>query len=188
MTPELTTSRLFLRGWRESDRAPYAALNADPEVMRHFPTTLTAAQSDEMVARIEAGWAANSFGLWAVETLAAGEFIGFVGLAAPTWTAHFTPCVEVGWRLGRQHWGQGYASEAAHAALAFAFEHVALPNDEVVSFTPRENLRSQRVMHKIGMVLDPSREFDHPLTPGWAQQRHVLYAIERTRWQAHVAR
>ncbi|MCE9622035.1 MAG: GNAT family N-acetyltransferase [Actinomycetia bacterium] len=184
----MRTDRLLLRGWRESDRAPYASLNADTEVMRHFPSTLTNEQSDEMVDRIIAAWSARGFGLWAVEREDSGEFIGFVGLAAPSWHADFTPCVEVGWRLTRSQWGNGFAPEAAHAALAFGFEHVELPNDEIVSFTTRQNVKSQRVMHKIGLRPDPSREFDHPLTPGWAEQRHVFYAIERARWTADVAR
>lgn len=187
MIPEVTTQRLLLRGWRESDKAPYAALNADPTVMRHFPATLTREQSDQMVDRIVASWEARSFGLWAVERLDDGAFIGFVGLVMPNWEAAFTPCVEVGWRLAHAQWGNGFAPEAALAALRFGFENVELPNDEIVSFTTKPNVNSQRVMQKIGMVLDPAREFDHPLTPGWAEQRHVLYSIDRARW-ARVAR
>lgn len=188
MTPEIATERLLLRGWRESDKAPYASLNADVDVMRHFPSTLTREQSDSMADRIVATWEANSFGLWAVERIDSGEFIGFVGLAAPSWVTDFTPCVEVGWRLAQAHWGQGFAPEAARAALAFGFDRVELPNDEIVSFTTKQNLKSQRVMQKIGLRLDPSREFDHPLTPGWVEQRHVLYSIERARWLSDVAR
>lgn len=184
MTPEITTERLLLRGWREADKARYALINADPEVMRHFPSTLTREQSDRMVDRITALWDANSYGLWAVERLDTGMFIGFVGLAPPTWQAAFTPCVEVGWRLASAHWGHGFAPEAALAALAFGFEHVELPNDEIVSFTTKQNVKSQRVMQKIGLHLDPAREFDHPLTPGWVEQRHVFYCIDRAQWQA----
>lgn len=186
MTPEIRTDRLLLRGWRATDKEPYALLNSDSEVMRYFPATLTREQSDQMVDRMLAAWTANSFGLWAVERLDSGEFIGFVGLAAPNWESDFTPCVEVGWRLAHAHWGHGFAPEAARVALAFGFEHVDLPNDEIVSFTTKLNLSSQRVMQKIGMSLDPSREFDHPLTPGWDQQRHVLYCIDRERWQSGV--
>jgi RimJ/RimL family protein N-acetyltransferase len=188
VTPEITTERLLLRGWRETDKPPYAQINADTEVMRHFPAPLTREQSDEMVGRIIAAWEANGFGLWAVERLDTGEFIGFVGLAAPSWQADFTPCVEVGWRLAKSQWGQGFAPEAAQAALAFGFENIELPNDEVVSFTTTRNLNSQRVMQKLGLRLDPTREFDHPLTPGWSGQRHVFYCIERARWVAGVAR
>ena len=188
MTPEIATKRLLLRGWRESDKAPYAALNADPAVMRHFPATLTSEQSDQMVDRMIAVWKESSFGLWAVERLDSGEFIGFVGLAAPTWVADFTPCVEVGWRLAASQWGHGFAPEAARAALAFGFENVDLPNDEIVSFTTLDNVKSQRVMQKIGLRLDPTREFDHPATVGWANRRHVFYCIDRARWLRDVAR
>lgn len=183
MTPEIRTDRLLLRAWRETDKVPYALINADPQVMRHFPSTLTREQSDHMVDRITELWDANSFGLWAAERMDTGVFIGFVGLAAPTWQAAFTPCVEVGWRLAAAHWGQGFAPEAALAALAFGFEHVDLPNDQIVSFTTTQNLNSQRVMQKLGMQLDPAREFDHPLTPGWVEQRHVFYCIDRTQWR-----
>ena len=188
MTPKINTERLLLRGWRATDKAPYASLNADSRVMRHFPATLTSEQSDQMVDRMVAAWDTNSFGLWAVERIDTGAFIGFVGLAAPSWETNFTPCVEVGWRLAHEQWGQGYAPEAARAALAFGFEYVDLPNDEIVSFTTKKNLNSQRVMQKIGLTPDPSREFDHPLTPGWEQQRHVLYCIERGQWLAGVPR
>ncbi|MBI4882837.1 MAG: GNAT family N-acetyltransferase [Actinobacteria bacterium] len=184
----MVTERLRLRGWRESDKVPYAALNADPEVMKHFPSLLSQQQSDEMVDRMAADWGVRGFGLWAVERIDNGAFIGFVGLSAPTWQTDFMPCVEVGWRLARAHWGSGFAPEAAAASLAFGFGNVALPNDEIVSFTTSGNHNSQRVMQKVGMRVDPSREFDHPLTPGWAEQRHVLYCIDRVRWQARVAR
>jgi RimJ/RimL family protein N-acetyltransferase len=188
MTPEVRTERLLLRCWRETDRPAYAALNADREVMRHFPATLTAQQSDEMVDRMAANWDVNGYGLWAVERLDNGQFIGFTGLAAPSWHNEITPCVEVGWRLSRQHWGHGFAPEAARAALEFGFTNVDLPDDEIVSFTTTTNLNSQRVMQKLGMRLDPTREFDHPMTPGWAEQRHVLYCIDRPTWLAGVAR
>lgn len=188
MTPVIRTERLLLREWRESDKVPYAVLNADREVMEHFPSTLTSQQSDEMVDRIMVAWEQHRFGLWAVERSDTQQFIGFVGLAMPNWQADFTPCVEVGWRLAKQHWGQGFAPEAAVAALAFGFEHVDLPNDEIVSFTTMRNVNSQRVMRKIGMRLDPTREFDHPATPGWHGQRHVLYCIDRATWRAGMAR
>ena len=157
--------------------------------MEHFPSVLTPQQSEEMVARMVAGWELRGFGLWAVERSDTGQFIGFVGLAVPGFAIErVSPCVEVGWRLAKQHWGHGFAPEAATAALRFGFEHVALPNDEIVSFTTTRNLNSQRVMQKIGLRLDPAREFDHPMTPGWHGQRHVLYCIDRVTWQAGMAR
>lgn len=186
MTPEVRTDRLLLRGWRDEDKLPYAMLNADPEVMRHFPSMLSPQQSDEMVDHMAMAWEANGFGLWAVERLDTHAFIGFVGLSSPSWAD--PPCVEVGWRLAHQHWGNGFAPEAARAALAFGFHHVVLPTYEIVSFTTTRNLKSQRVMQKIGMRHDPSREFDHPLLPTWDERRHVLYSIDRPTWWASVAR
>jgi RimJ/RimL family protein N-acetyltransferase len=187
-TPALTTERLLMREWRDSDRAPYAALNADPDVMRHFPSTLTAEQSDEMVDRMIVSWRDRGFGLWAVERVDTTEFIGFVGLAAPSWQAEFTPCVEVGWRLAKQHWGNGFAPEAAVEALRWGFDNVDLPDDEIVSFTTDSNVNSQRVMGKIGMTRDQSRDFDHPLVPDWGERHHVLYRIDRRQLDDHVAR
>lgn len=171
----LRTERLLLRQWRDADRDPWAALNADPEVMAHFPSTLSRAESDHWADvnhdRIEdEGW-----GLWAVEVVDGPSFIGFVGLAAPGFEASFTPCVEVGWRLAREHWGQGYAPEAARAALAFGFEELGL--DEIVSFTAVGNASSRRVMDKIGMA--EAFEFDHPGLPGHRLERHVLYRLAR---------
>lgn len=177
--PRLTTERLVLREWLPGDRAPYAALNGDPEVMEHFPSTLTPAQSDEMVDRIALRWAELGFGLWATEIRATGEFIGFVGLSQPTFHTHFTPCVEVGWRLAKAAWGHGYAPEAARAALEWGFAHVDPPRGEIVSFTTVGNTKSQRVMQKIGMSHDPADDFDHPLLPDWAGCRHVLYRLQR---------
>ena len=172
----LRTGRLLLRRWRPADRAPFAAMNADPEVMEHFPAPLTRAESDAMVERIEAGFAAHGFGLWALEVAGTGEFIGFTGLSVPGFDAHFTPAVEVGWRLARPAWGHGYASEAARRALAAAFEDYQLPG--VVSFTSVTNVRSQAVMRRIGMTHDPADDFGHPsLPPGHRLHRHVLYRI-----------
>ncbi len=171
---ELSTPRLLLRRWRVSDREPFAALNSDPEVMEHFPNRLTPAQSDDLVDRIEAGFERRGFGLWALETRPGGEFIGFTGLAAVPFEAHFTPAVEVGWRLARSAWGQGYASEAARASLAFGFDEVGL--SEIVSFAVPGNARSLAVMERIGMVRDPAADFDHPGLPSdHPLGRHVLY-------------
>lgn len=175
---ELRTERLLLRSWRHSDRAPYAALNADPEVMEHFPAPLTREQSDAHVDRMSAALDAQGWGLWAVEVPDEAAFIGFIGLAVPGFEAHFTPCVEVGWRLARSAWGRGYAPEGARAALALAFDELGL--DEVVSFTSVGNTKSRRVMEKIGMTHDSTEDFDHPNVPADNPvRRHVLYRIRK---------
>jgi RimJ/RimL family protein N-acetyltransferase len=177
--PELRTDRLLLRRWRESDRDPFAALNADPEVMEHFLAPLTREQSDAFVDRLEAHFAQHGFSMWAVEVVSNASFAGFVGLLVPRFEAHFTPAVEIGWRLARQHWGHGYASEGARAALAFGFEEVGL--EEIVSFTVPQNVRSRRVMEWLGMTRDPADDFDHPLMPECHRvRRHVLYRLSRT--------
>lgn len=171
---ELTTGRLRLRAWRRSDREPFAALNADPVVMEHFPGTLTRRESDTFVDRIEAAFAEQGWGLWAVEVPGVADFVGYVGLAIPGFDASFTPCVEVGWRLDRAHWGRGYAPEGAAEALRFGLEDLGLR--EVVSFTAVGNTKSRRVMEKIGLTRDPAEDFDHPaLPPGHPLRRHVLY-------------
>jgi ribosomal-protein-alanine N-acetyltransferase len=177
---EIQTERLRLRRWLPDDRKPFAELNADPRVMEHFPAPLTRAESNAMVQRIESHFEQHGFGLWALELPGTAAFAGFVGLMIPRFDAHFTPCVEIGWRLAFEHWGQGYAPEAARAVLRFAFEQAALL--EVVSFTATGNARSRRVMEKIGMKHDPHADFDHPALPvGHALQRHVLYRIAAPR-------
>jgi ribosomal-protein-alanine N-acetyltransferase len=179
--PVLETARLRLRGWRESDLEPFAALNADPLVMEHFPDRLTRAESDAMVAYIGEHFARHGFGPWAVEAPGAADLIGFVGLSIPRFESHFTPCVEIGWRLAREHWGRGYAPEAARAALRFGFEQVGL--DQIVSFTVPANLKSRRVMEKLAMRRDPGDDFDHPsLAEGHPLRRHVLYRMSREDW------
>jgi RimJ/RimL family protein N-acetyltransferase len=128
VTSVIHTERLVLREWRETDKQPYALLNADPEVMRHFPSQLSREQSDEMVDRMAAAWEQRGFGLWAAERVDTHQFIGFIGLSMPGWHVDgLTPCVEVGWRIDSQHWGHGFAPEGARAALEYAFEHVELP-------------------------------------------------------------
>lgn len=176
--PVLRTERLLLRPWRDADLAPYAALNADPVVMRHFPSTLTREQSDLHVRSVRERAVRGEPSLWAVEVVGGAEFIGFVGLAVPSFRAPFTPCVEVGWRLAKEHWGSGYAPEGARAAMAFGFEVLGL--DEIVSFTSEGNSASRRVMEKLGMRRDPSDDFEHPgLPPGHHLRRHVLYRLRR---------
>ena len=176
--PTLRTARLILRPWRDEDLAPFAALNADPAVMEHFPAPLSRAESDAFAAQVRREMDERGFGLWAVEAPGVAPFAGFTGLAVPRFDAHFTPCVEIGWRLAREHWGRGYAPEAARVALAHGFGPLGL--DEVVSFTAAGNLRSRRVMEKLGMTHAPGDDFEHPnLPPGHRLRRHVLYRIRQ---------
>ncbi|MFF0345947.1 GNAT family N-acetyltransferase [Kribbella sp. NPDC004875] len=180
---ELTTDRLLLRQWRDSDRDPFAALNEDPAVMEHFPALQTREQSDGLIDRNRAAIDERGWGLWALEVRATGEFIGFTGLSVPSFDAHFQPAVEIGWRLAKGAWGNGYASEAARAALEVGFGPAGL--DEIVSFTTTTNLPSQRVMQRIGMVHDEAGDFDHPrIADGHRLQRHVLYRIDRAQWES----
>jgi ribosomal-protein-alanine N-acetyltransferase len=182
----LRTARLVLRRWRDSDRDPFAALNADPDVMEYFPSTMTRSESDDLINRIEAHFDEHGFGLWALEVADTGGFIGFTGLSIPRFAAHFMPAVEVGWRLARPAWGRGYASEAARRALRFGFEDVGLP--EIVSFTTVGNVRSRAVMTRIGMVHDPVDDFDHPLVPADSPLRpHALYRLSARDWAAWAA-
>jgi len=174
--PFLQTDRLLLRPWRETDREPFAALNADPAVMEHFAKPLDQSESDAFIDRIQAHFVREGFGFWAVELPGVAPLIGLVGLARPTFSAHFTPCVEIGWRLARAHWGRGFATEAAQAAVRFGFEQLGL--DEIVAFTVPGNTRSRAVMERIGMTCSPDDDFDHPMLPeGHRLRRHVLYRI-----------
>jgi RimJ/RimL family protein N-acetyltransferase len=171
----LRTERLMLRPWRPEDREPFAAMNADPRVMEFFPEPQTREQSDGFADRIEAHFDERGYGPWAVEIPGEAPFIGFVGLLTPQFEAHFTPAVEVGWRLAAEHWGRGYASEAARAAVRQAFDELALA--EIVSFTTEANLPSRRVMERIGMTHDTADDFDHPKLAGHRFARHVLYRL-----------
>jgi len=174
----IQTERLLLRHWLPSDRAAFAAINADPRVMEHFPAVMSADESDAMAARIEAHFEQHGFGLWALEVVGVTPFAGFVGLCVPRFQAHFTPCIEIAWRLAPKQWGHGFATEAARAALDHGFDTLGL--DQVVSFTVPENTRSRRVMEKIGMTHRPQDDFDHPLLPaGHRLSRHVFYRIDR---------
>ncbi|HZC30098.1 MAG TPA: GNAT family N-acetyltransferase [Gaiellaceae bacterium] len=165
---------MLLRQWRDDDREPFAALNADPDVMRYFPSPLDRERSDAMVDWASGLIAERGWGLWAVEAPDVAPFIGFVGLNVP----RFMPdVVEIGWRLAKEHWGHGYATEAACEALRIGFEEVGL--EEIVSFTSVPNVPSRRVMERIGMTHDPSRDFDHPNVPDGPLKRHVFYAIRR---------
>jgi RimJ/RimL family protein N-acetyltransferase len=170
--PTLTTDRLVLRRWRADDRAPFAALNADPVVMEHLLNPLTRDESDAFVDRIEAEFDECGFGLWAVEVPDSARFIGFVGLHRVPFDAPFTPAVEVGWRLARDHWGQGFATEAAREAVRFGFDAAGLEN--IVSFTTLANARSWQVMERLGMVR--GADFEHPNVPvGHRLRPHILY-------------
>jgi len=176
LVPELQTERLLLRGWCDDDLVPFAALNADPDVMEHFPGPLSRRESDAFVhERIEPHFVERGFGLWAVEVPGVAPFIGFVGLQAPLFEAWFTPCVEIGWRLAAARWGRGYATEAAQAAVEFGFDRAGL--DEIVSFTVPANVPSIAVMKRLGMTYDG--EFDHPNQPPGPLRGHVLYRLTR---------
>lgn len=172
--PTLRTERLILRPWRDDDLEPFAALNADPEVMEFFPARLDRAQSDATAERIRAHFTRHGFGLWAVEVPGVAPFIGFTGLQHPA----FMPGVEVGWRLARSAWFAGYATEAARASLAWGFAHLDVP--EIVAMVVPDNARSQRVMVKLGMRRDPGADFEHPMIPAGSRHRaHWLFRLPR---------
>jgi RimJ/RimL family protein N-acetyltransferase len=173
----LVTERLLLRQWREADLEPFAALNADAEAMRHFPSTLTREQSDALACDFAHGIEERGWGLWAVEVRGGAPFIGFVGLNEPGFDASFTPAVEVGWRLTPEHWGHGFATEAAMASVEFGFGELGL--EEIVAFTVPANSPSRRVMERLGMTHDPADDFDHPRVPPGPVKRHVLYRLAR---------
>lgn len=177
---EHDTPRLRLMLWQDRHLAPFAAMNADPEVMRFFPAVQTAEQTRDMVDRWRAQFEAQGWSNWAVELKGSGEFIGFIGLSIPRHPLPFSPCVEIGWRLARPYWHKGYATEGAKACLGVGFEVLHL--DEIVSFTAVANLPSRSVMERIGLV-NTGRDFDHPALPkGSPLRRHCLYAIDRERW------
>jgi RimJ/RimL family protein N-acetyltransferase len=182
---ELTTRRLRLRQWRETDREPYAGLNADPAVMRFFAGTQSREASDRSIDVWRSELDERGWSNWAVETLDLGAFVGFIGLTIPKRALPFMPCVEVGYRLAKEHWGKGYATEGATAALDVAFSRLAL--DEVVSFTALLNLPSRAVMERIGMI-NANEDFDHPALPlGSALRRHCLYRVSREAWLHNAA-
>lgn len=181
--PVLTTARLRLREWRKGDLIPIAAMNRDPAVTRYLGGPIPKRESDLIVGRFLQKWAEEPrFGWWALETRESAAVIGFLGLAPPDFTGPPAPCVEIGWRLARTAWGQGYATEAARAALDHGF---AEGLDEVVSFTVPANTRSRAVMERLGMHCDRGEDFDHPLlAAGDPLRRHMLYRLDRARWEA----
>ncbi len=181
---ELETDRLKLRQWSARDYAPFSELNADPEVMKYFPATLMESESTALATKIEKLISERGWGMWAVELKTQGDFIGFVGLHKPEVKLPFTPCIEIGWRLSKKYWGKGYATEAATAALAYAFDTLQL--DEVVSFTALANIKSRSVMERLNMV-DVRQNFEHPGVPaGHKLREHVLYKITRSQWQSNI--
>lgn len=168
----IKTKRLILRQWTPSDFKPYAALNADPLVREFFPNTLTEEESNKSAKLFIEAIEKNGFGMWAAESN--GQFIGFIGIQKVPFEAPFTPAIEIGWRLAKAYWGQGYATEGALAALEYGFKTLHL--NEIVAFTVPGNIRSRNVMAKIGMTHDEKDDFDHPLLhDGHPLRRHVLY-------------
>ncbi len=180
--PQLQTERLLLRRWQFSDIEPFAAMNADPDVMEHFPALLSTIESTTLIERSERRFEDRSYGLWAVELAGQAPFIGCVGLAPVEIDVVFAPAVEIVWRLAREHWGEGLATEAAVAAMSYGFDELELP--EIVAYTAAGNMRSRRVMARLGMLRDVAEDFlhpslpaDHPLAP------HVLYRMDVARWR-----
>ena len=177
--PELATARVWLRRWRAEDRVPFAQMNADPDVMRYFPALLSRDESDALIDEFNAHFDRYGYGIWALEIPGVCPFAGFAGLKHVSFDAAFTPAIEIGWRMRRDLWGQGYATEAAEAILAHGWDGLAL--DEIISFTTRDNQRSQALMQRIGMVHDPDGDFHHPALPAHHRQApHVLYRARKT--------
>ena len=176
LPPEIKTERLLLRRWRDTDRDAFAAICADRRVMEFFPSIQTREQSDAVIDRLNSHIDRYGFGFWALEERESGAFLGFTGLSNVGFDAHFAPAVEIGWRLAHRFWGNGYASEAARASLAWGFGTLQLA--QIVSFAALANMRSRRVMERIGMTRDPGGDFDMPKLPeGHALRRHVLYRM-----------
>jgi ribosomal-protein-alanine N-acetyltransferase len=177
----------MLRDWRDEDLAPWIALNADPRVREFFPSILTASESAAQMQEARGHIARHGFGPWAVEVRGGAPFVGFIGLSVPTFDAHFTPCVEVGYRLAFDAWGHGYATEGARAVLRYGFQSLRL--SEIVSFTTESNWRSRRVMDRLGMHRDPADDFDHPnLHENHPLRRHVLYRLRAEEQKRNAAR
>ncbi|WP_374535993.1 GNAT family N-acetyltransferase [Chitinimonas taiwanensis] len=182
----LRGERVLLHDWRDDDLPTWVAMNADPAVRRYFPSVLDEAAALGEASRIRAHAEREGFTFWALEIPGVADFAGFVGLIRTGFDAHFTPCVEIGWRLAQAYWGQGYASEAARLALQQGFDTLQL--DEIVALTVPANLPSQAVMQRIGMRRDPADDFDHPrLSDGHPLQRHLLYRIKRQDWRAPLS-
>jgi ribosomal-protein-alanine N-acetyltransferase len=182
----LSGRRVCLRRWREEDRDAFAAKNCDARVMEFFPGSLSRADSDAMADRIQQHFSEHGFGLWAIEVPGLARFAGFARLTWARFSAPFTPCVEVGWRLAVEHWGHGYATEAARLALGYGFATLGL--SDAVSFTSVASYRSRAVMERLGMRRDPKEDFDYPSFPeDHPLRRHVLYRL-RARAMAEIDR
>lgn len=179
VTLSLKTERLLLRPWREEDLGPFAAMSADPAIMEFLAPLAQPDGCRAWAKRLQAHWREHGFGRWVVEIPGEAEFIGVVGLAWVPYKAHFTPAVEIAWRLARPYWGRGYAIEAARAALGYGFGTLGLT--EIVAVTAPANWRSRRVMERLGMTRDPADDYDHPSVSDEKLRRHVLYRLRRPR-------
>jgi ribosomal-protein-alanine N-acetyltransferase len=172
----ITTERLCLRQWIESDNKPFAEMNRDLEVMKYFPAVLTADETLAMINRIHLSFSTKGFGLFAVEQRSAREFLGFTGFSVPRFESFFTPCVEIGWRYKKESWGKGFAAEAAAACIQYGFEHLGF--EKIVSFTSILNKPSEKLMQRTGM--SRVAEFHHPgIEKASPLCRHVLYEIKK---------
>lgn len=186
MDEGLITERLLLRRWQDGDREPFRRLNADPQVMEFLPGPLPPVAADRLILRMESHFKRYGFGLWAAELRENRALLGFIGLSVPRFEAPFMPAVEIGWRLAAGYWGRGLATEGAGAALRYGFLEAGL--ERIVSFTVPGNMRSRRVMEKLGMAYDPKGDFDHPaLPPGHPLRRHLLYRLDRAEWGKQTA-
>ncbi|MDQ8705284.1 GNAT family N-acetyltransferase [Streptomyces sp. LHD-70] len=177
--PDIRTDRLLLRSWRESDLAPWAALNADPVVREHFPDVQTPERSAASAAHFQADLDERGWGWWAVEVVETGTFVGFAGLD-PVEDGMPFGGIEAGWRLARPAWGHGYATEAARAVVEFGFDGLDLP--EILAVTTVGNVRSQAVMRRLGMTHDPAEDFDDPTVPEGPWRRSVVHRLRREEW------
>ncbi|CEG60563.1 GNAT family N-acetyltransferase [Legionella micdadei] len=186
LTMEIISShRIRLRTWQPGDKSAFVLMNADKRVMEYFANTLTESETEALIARITSHFERHQFGLWAAELKETGDFIGFIGLSIPTFSSHFTPCVEIGWRLAHAYWGKGLATEGARAVLEYGFNQLNL--DEIVSFTTASNQRSRRVMEKIGLTHREEDDFNHPNLPlTHPLSRHVLYRLSKSQWRHRV--
>jgi RimJ/RimL family protein N-acetyltransferase len=183
---EFETERLAFRVWADRHREPMAALNADPEVMRYFPSTYSREHTDAAIDRWHSQQLAHGWAFSAVELRGSGEFIGMIGISTPRDPLPCSPCVEIGWRLARRYWGQGYATEGAKACLTFGFTQLGLA--EIVSFTALANAPSRAVMERIGMT-NTNADFEHPGVPkGNPLRMHCLYRLARREWEQRIAR